>query len=172
LLGQEVSRRYYRRQCDAWNELTPRVWIGGVLNRGEAAAAIGNGVTAVLDLTGEFSEAAPFREVTYRNIPILDLTAPTAAQLQEIAGFIDEHAEHGIVYVHCKIGYSRTAAAAAAYLLRSGIALSVEDAIKRIRRARPAVVIRPEVRTALEQFAGQGFSSRPAPGFSNTQRPP
>lgn len=151
LLGHELSRCHYRRKCEAWNELTPRVWIGGVLNQREAAAAVRNGVTAVLDLTAEFSEALPFLGVTYRNIPVLDLTAPTAAQLEEMAAFIEEHAA-GIVYVHCKIGYSRTVTAAAAYLLRSGIAPSVEEALDMVRGARPAVVIRPEVQAALDEF--------------------
>jgi protein-tyrosine phosphatase len=172
LLGQEISRRYYRRQCDAWNELSPRVWIGGILNQREAALAVRNGVTAVLDLTAEFPEASPFREVNYMNTRILDLTAPTSAQLEEMAAFIAEQASPGIVYVHCKIGYSRTAAAAAAYLLRSGIAASVSEALDLVRRARPAVVIRPEVQAALDEFASQGFSSRPALSFSNNQRLP
>ena len=172
LLGQEISRRYYRRQCDAWNELTPRVWIGGVLNRSEAAAAVENGVTAVLDLTAEFSEASPFRKVEYRNVPVLDLTAPTSAQLEEMAAFIEEQAGKGIVYVHCKIGYSRTVAAVIAYLLRSGIVTSVEEGLELVRTARPRVVVRPEVRVALEEFASRGFSSRPAVSFSNNQPPP
>jgi protein-tyrosine phosphatase len=152
LLGQELSRCHYRRKCEAWNELTPRVWIGGVLNQSEAAAAVRNGVTAVLDLTAEFSEALPFLGVAYRNIPALDLTAPTVAQLEEMAAFIEEQAVQGIVYVHCKIGYSRTVTAAAAYLLRSGIAPSVEEALDLICGARPAVVIRPEVQAALDEF--------------------
>ena len=104
LLGQEISRLYYRRQCRAWDELTPRIWIGSVLSRGEAAAAVREGVAAVLDLTAEFSESAPFRSVKYRNVPVLDLTAPTFEQLEEMAAFIEEESSKGIVYVHCKIG--------------------------------------------------------------------
>jgi protein-tyrosine phosphatase/membrane-associated phospholipid phosphatase len=153
LLGQELSRRYYRRQCRAWNELTPRVWIGGVLNHAEAAEAVRNGVTAVLDLTAEFSESAPFRALTYRNIAVLDLTAPTVDQLHEMAAFIDEESRRGIVYLHCKIGYSRTAAAAAAYLLRVGTVRTVPEAIDLLRQVRPAIVIRPEIITALNDFA-------------------
>jgi protein-tyrosine phosphatase len=152
LLGQELSRRYYRRQCQAWNELTPRVWIGGVLNHGKAAEAVRNGVTAVLDLTAEFTEPAPFRAVTYQNIPVLDLTAPTVAQLHEMAAFIDEESTKGIVYIHCKIGYSRTAAAAAAYLLRAGTVRTVPEAIDLLRQVRPTIVIRPEIVTALSEF--------------------
>lgn len=153
LLGQEISRLYYRRQCRAWDELTPRIWIGSVLSHGESVAAVRGGVTAVLDLTAEFSESAPFRALTYRNIPVLDLTAPTTEQLHEMAAFIEEESSKGTVYIHCKIGYSRTAAAAAAFLLRSGKAQSVSEAIHLLRQVRPTIVIRPEVMTALREFA-------------------
>ena len=153
LLGQEISRRYYRRRCRAWDELTPRVWIGGVLDEKEAAAAVRKGVTAVLDLTAEFSEAAPFRSLIYKNIPLLDLTAPTLIQLRESAAFIDEQSKNGVVYVHCKIGYSRTAGVAAAYLLRVGAVRTVAEAIELVRRVRPSIVIRPEIAAALNDFA-------------------
>lgn len=153
LLGQEISRLYYRRQCRAWDKLTPRIWIGSVLSRGEAAAAVRKGVTAVLDLTAEFSESAPFRAVKYRNVPVLDLTAPTFDQLEEMAAFIEEESSKGIVYIHCKIGYSRTAAAAAAFLLRTGKVRTVSEAIHFLRQVRPAIVIRQEVITALREFA-------------------
>jgi protein-tyrosine phosphatase len=157
LLGQEFSRLYYRRQGRAWNELRPRVWIGGVLSGKEAAEAVRQGVNAVLDLTAEFSEPAPFRSVTYKNIQILDLTAPTVAQLRDSAAFIEEQSGTGVVYVHCKIGYSRTAAAAAAYLLRVGTARTASEAIELLRKVRPTIVIRPEIGTALNKFARTAF---------------
>jgi protein-tyrosine phosphatase len=152
LLGQRLSVGYYRRQSRAWDEVTPQVWMGWLLNCREAAAAVRSGVTAVLDLSAEFSEAAPFRAVTYRNIPILDLTAPTREQLREMAIFIDEQSQNGIVCVHCKIGYSRTAAAVAAYLLHAGKAGSVSEAIAMLRQVRPRIVVRPEIFSALSDF--------------------
>lgn len=153
LLGQHLSLLYYRRQCRPWDKVTPQVWIGRTLNQGEAAAAARLGVTAVLDLTAEFSEAKPFRRLIYRNIPILDLTAPSTDQLREMAAFIDDESRKGVVYIHCKIGYSRTAAAAAAYLLQTGKARSVADAIALLRQVRPAIVVRPEVVSALSELA-------------------
>jgi protein-tyrosine phosphatase len=153
LLGQEISRLYYRRKCRAWDELTPRVWIGGVLSGKEAAVAVRKGVTAVLDLTAEFSEAEPFRSLIYKNIPLLDLTAPTLAQLEESAAFVDEQSKSGVVYVHCKIGYSRTAGVAAAYLLRAGAVRTVAEAIEFVRRSRPTIVIRPEIAAVLNDYA-------------------
>jgi protein-tyrosine phosphatase len=107
--------------------------------------------------------------VTYRNIPILDLTAPTVDQLAEMASFVERESATGIVYVHCKIGYSRTAAAVAAYLLRSHLAKTTPEALDLVRRARPSVVVRPEVLTALQQYETRGFSSRPASASSNNQ---
>lgn len=153
LMGQQISRLYYRRQCPPWSEITSRFWIGGVLSNREAEDLIRRGVTAVLDLTAEFSQAPAFRALKYQNIPVLDLTAPTVQQLREVAAFIEEQSDRGVVYVHCKIGYSRSAAAAAAYLLQSGQATSVEEAVCLIRAGRPKIVVRPEIVAALNEFA-------------------
>jgi protein-tyrosine phosphatase len=152
LVGQCLSLLHYRRQCDAWNELTPNVWMGARLNRREAAEAKRRGVTAVLDLTAEFSEAPAFLSLAYQNIPILDLTELNQAQLQEAVDFIIRHTRNGIVYVHCKIGYSRTAAVAGAYLLATGQAATVEEAVGLIRKVRPSIIIRPEAYSALAVF--------------------
>jgi membrane-associated phospholipid phosphatase len=163
LFGQYLSLLYYRRQGRAWDEITQRIWIGGKLGRRAASKAVRFGVTSVLDLTAEFSEAPPFREIDYRNIPILDLTAPTQAQLREMAEFIEHRSHHGIVYVHCKIGYSRSAAAIAAYLIMQGKANTAQEAFATIRRARPSIIIRPEIVSALtesERLWAHHFSPR------------
>lgn len=166
LLGQHLSRFYYRWQCAAMNKLTPQVWIGGVLSPSEARVAASAGLTSVLDLTAEFSEPQPLRQLAYKNIPILDLTAPTPDQLEEILRFIEQESARGIIYVHCKIGYSRTAAVAAAWLLRSGVAATLSQAIEAVRRVRPCVVMRPEVLTALHEF-GDLSSPRLTASFNN-----
>jgi membrane-associated phospholipid phosphatase len=153
LAGQYVSWLYYKRQCRPWDEISPGVWIGRRLSNAEARVAKDAGVTAVLDLSDAFSEARPFIELTYRHIPVLDLTAPTIEQLSEAAAFIEEHARNGTVYVHCKIGYSRSAAVVAAWLLRTGRTTSVDEAVSILRSKRPTVVIRPEIGTALSGFA-------------------
>jgi hypothetical protein len=149
LLGQQLSLLYYKRQCRPWDEVAPGVWIGRRLSDREAAEALRQGVTAVLDLTAEFSEARPFLFAAYRNVPILDLTAPTMAQLRKTTEFIRDHAVHGKVYVHCKIGYSRSAAVVGNYLIASGSAKTAEEAVALMRRARPSMVIRPEAFAAL-----------------------
>lgn len=152
LAGQYLSFAYYRRKCAAWNAITPCVLMGRRLNNDEAAAVCRAGVTAVLDVSAEFSEVAAFRALAYGNVPVLDLTAPTLPQLNEMVRFIEDQAAHGKVYVHCKVGYSRSAAAVGAYLMASGQATGTTEAIDIIRSARASVVIRPEVVSALQEF--------------------
>jgi protein-tyrosine phosphatase len=153
LIGQYLSLLYYQRRCRAWDEMAPGLLLGRTLTDAEATAAIEQGVTAVLDLTAELSEALPFRTTRYRNLPILDLTAPTQDQLHEAVAFLIEEAANGLVYLHCKIGYSRSAAVAGAYLLASDQAATVEEAVAQLHCVRPSIVIRPEAMVALRAFA-------------------
>lgn len=153
VLGQWVSLLYYRRQGNAWDEAIPGLLMGQLLDQDRARELLDTGPTAVLDLTTEFSESALLRDRgDYHNLPILDLTAPTPAQLQRGIAFIRNNIEDKTVYVHCKAGYSRTAAVVGAYLLDSGCVTNVDAAMAHMRDARSPFVIRPEVVTALHQF--------------------
>jgi protein-tyrosine phosphatase/membrane-associated phospholipid phosphatase len=152
LFGHWLSWLFYKRQCRPWDRITSNLWIGRALSDAEAARAVQDGVTAVLDLTAEFDEPLPFRNLAYRQLPVLDLTAPTPAQLAEALAFIRDHLRSGIVYIHCKIGYSRSAAIVGAALIASGEADSADAAVARLREARPSIVVRPEIWTALRAF--------------------
>jgi len=152
LFGQWLSLLHYRRRGNAWDQITPTVWIGAKLNEREAEEAKQQGVTAALDLTCEFSENKTFRSLAYRNLPVLDLTELPAPQLREAADFILQHSTRGIVFVHCKAGYSRSAAAVGAFLLATGKAKTVDQCLAMMRRARPSIVLRPEVTVALKDF--------------------
>jgi len=122
------------------------------LNKHEAEEAKRQGVTAVLDLTCEFSENRTFLKLAYRNLPVLDLTGLSAMQLREAVDFIMQHSKCGVVYVHCKVGYSRSAAAVGAFLLATGPARTVDQCLAMMRQARPSIVFRPEVTAALENY--------------------
>lgn len=145
LWGQQLSLLWYARQCRAWDRVAENVWIGRVLTSIEARQAIAEGVVAVVDLTGEFAEAEPFRALPYLNLPVLDLTAPSPEQVATALRFINQHRSQGAVYIHCKIGYSRSVAIAGAWLLAQGLATTAEQAVGQIRAARPAIVVRPEI---------------------------
>ncbi|MBI3862574.1 MAG: phosphatase PAP2/dual specificity phosphatase family protein [Planctomycetia bacterium] len=153
LAGQYLSWLHYKRQSRAWDSVLPGLWIGRMLTDEEARGARAAGVTAVLDLTAEVSEAAEFRSLNYFNLQILDLSAPTDEQIDRAIAFIGEQSRSGIVYVHCKAGYSRTASIAGAYLLACGQCDSAEAAMQRLRECRPSIVIRPEAIASLERSA-------------------
>lgn len=151
-LGHHLSRWYYKKQCRAWDAVVPGLWIGRQLNKAEAREAVEKGVTAVVDMTCEFSEPAPFRSQAYLNVQTLDLTAPTPENLDKAVDFMTREVKKGTVYVHCKIGYSRSAAAVAAYLLKSHHAQSIDEAIGMIKRARPSLIVRKEIRRLLASW--------------------
>jgi protein-tyrosine phosphatase/membrane-associated phospholipid phosphatase len=149
LLGHRLSLLYYQRRADPRNEVLPGLWMGRRLNEKEARQAIRQGVTAVLDLTSEFSEPSAFLAARYLNLPVLDLTAPSPEQLAAAVNFIEREKERGTVYVHCKIGYSRSAAVVGAYLRTAGLTRSMDEAIALMRRARPSLIVRPEAQRAI-----------------------
>lgn len=165
LAGQQASLMYYRRQAAAWSVIAPGVWIGRQLNEREAEDAVRHGVTAVLDLTAEFSEPSAFVALPYLNLPILDLTAPREEQLRTALAFINTHRHRGTVYVHCKIGYSRSAAVVGSWLMDAGLVATADVAVAKIRAVRPTLVVRPEALAALQAFerrdAGVSRAARP-----------
>ena len=156
LLGGWLTLPHYRRQAATWVEVTPQLILGRRLTDAEAREQIGRGVAAVLDLTSECAAPPAFRAIAYRNIPVLDLTVPTPRQLDDAVAFIRAHAHDGRkVYLHCKLGRSRSAAVAAAYLIAEGIAPSAAEAVERVRRVRPEIVVGAGTLAALERYAQQ-----------------
>jgi membrane-associated phospholipid phosphatase len=89
-----------------------------------------------------------------RGMPMLDLVVPAPAQLARAAAEIEQARAAGPVLVCCALGYSRSAAAVAAWLLTTGRAASVDAAIAEIRRARPRIVLDNGARAAIARAAG------------------
>ena len=102
------------------------------------------------------------RTLPYLNVPVLDLTPPTSGELQAVCRFIDGRIGAGPIYLHCALGYGRSAVAAAAYLLYAGHAATVTEAVETVRRARPKVVLTDAHAAALNSFAGVGPFRIPA----------
>ncbi|HEX4797463.1 MAG TPA: dual specificity protein phosphatase family protein [Humisphaera sp.] len=152
LFGQRLSLIHYARRCNPYDRLTDHLWIGRHLTEREAQQARDAGITAVLDLASEFSEPPAMRRLAYLQLNILDLTSPTPAQIEQAITFIQSHSANGIVYIHCKIGYSRTAAIAGAYLMACGLAENPEQAIAMLGRARHGIIIRREAVAAIHDY--------------------
>jgi protein phosphatase len=75
-----------------------------------------------------------------------------------------------VVYVHCKIGYSRSAAVIGAWIIDAQLASTSRYAIGMLRAVRPSVIVRCEVVAALQAFHNQGPSvDTPPPSFAEVR---
>lgn len=149
-----LNSRLWTRKDPLPDQVLDNVWLGRIPTHQELK---NSAFTAVLDLCAELSLNPG--SVAYRSLPVLDLTAPTAAQCQEAALAIESLRQQGPLLVCCALGYSRSATAVAAWLLHSGRAASVDEAIRLIQCARPGIVLGPLQRKALEQVATRMESS-------------
>jgi hypothetical protein len=156
LIGSWLTFPHYRRHSPAWAQVTENLIIGRRLSDAEARRLIREGITAVLDLTAECAAAREFAPLAYRNVPVLDLTVPTPSQFRAGVGFIREQVGGGgKVYVHCALGYSRSASVVAAYLLVEGRAATAAEAVAQVAAARPQILVSDCALQAIEAFARQ-----------------
>ena len=151
LLGAWLSFLWFSRDSVPCTRITDRVFLGRKVSAREARRLVESGVVAVVDLTAEFVETKALRSLHYLNIPVLDLTPPSAADIQRALEFIRHETVHGKVYVHCALGCSRSATVIAAHLLAEGIADNVETSIRMIKARRPQVVITPTAMAFLRE---------------------
>ena len=140
LLGAWTSYRVFTRTAPAMHEVIPGVYFGR-RPRGDDLALLTS--AAVLDLTVEFSAAPRSERWIYCNIPILDLTVPEPTALAAALRFIDDHVGARPVYVHCALGFSRSACVIAAWLVRTERAKTADEALSRLKALRPGVTWSP-----------------------------
>ena len=119
-----------------WARVADDVWIGRLPRRGELESG---GFDAVVDMTCELS-LDPGR-LPYTNLPVLDLTLPDTATIDAAVQAIERRRAAGRVLVCCALGYSRSATAAAAWIVATGRAPNAAAAAARIRSVRPQVVL-------------------------------
>jgi hypothetical protein len=142
LLLNEVSYWLVRRGRNfvPFTEIAPGLLLGCRLRPGDVRALEPFGVSAVLDLTSEFTEPEFLRcGEAYLCLPILDTCPPTREQLAKGVAWIQEQRDAGrTVYVHCALGRGRSAMFVMAYLIQTGIA-STENVLTHVRERRPDV---------------------------------
>lgn len=147
-LGAWINSRWWTRQRPHDSQVTPRVWLGRLPSQSEDARISG---LSIVDLSAELQTP---RSAASRAEPALDLLVPTPKRLRRAAMAIDRFEQkHAAVLVCCALGYSRSAAAVATWLLVSGRARTVNDAVALIRTARPEVVLREPHLRAISSAA-------------------
>lgn len=136
LIGAWINSRLWTRRHPAPDHVADGVWIGRVPTTRQARA---RPVRAILDLSAELP--GPRGIPAYRACPALDLVPLDAATLQRAADAIEALRRDGPVLVTCALGYGRSAAAIAAWLVRSGRAVDTAQALATIRAARPRIAL-------------------------------
>lgn len=173
--GQVSTRHQRHREVYATPHLPPMNlnWIDHGLLAGrnpltelDARWLRARGVTHVLDLREEWEWEPPRfgREalasleppVIRRHIPVVDMGAPTPAQLDAAVAFLEEalQAPGSLVYVHCRAGAERTAAVLVAFHARRH-GLGYDAALQELRSRRPALNPLPAQEAAVRRWLGR-----------------
>jgi hypothetical protein len=82
-------------------------------------------------------------------VPMLDLVTPPPEALAVAADAVEDARRSGPVLVACALGYSRSAATVAAWLLRTGRAPDAAAACALVRARKPLTVLSPSVEAAI-----------------------
>lgn len=141
LIGAFINSRVWTRKAPHPVEIRDGVFLGRIPFGREAV-----GFATVVDLCAELPSAAGTHGSSF---PALDLATPPIGTLRDAAQAIETARRGGTVLVCCALGYSRSAAAVATWLLSTGRASSIETAILQVRRARPRVVLGDAHRNAI-----------------------
>ena len=141
----------------AANEIAPSLWIGRRPTVGELPENVG----LIVDLTCELWEPATVRRAfQYICVPTLDGSFPIADQAREVVEKL--RSLEGVALIHCAQGHGRSAALAAAVLVARGVASDLDEALRRIKAARPGVRVGPNQRQAVMRLTATALLSQPA----------
>lgn len=145
--GARVNRWWWTRSLPAAVDIGGGVFLGRVPNRGELAP-----YAAVVDMTAEF--LAPGEErINWRAIPSLDLMPLTGASIREGALAIDDGRVRGRVLICCALGFQRSAAVAACWLVRSGRAADAAAAAAQLKALGRPVHLKSTIFAAIDEAA-------------------
>ncbi len=150
--GWHAIRRFSREPC--CDEVAPGVWVG----RRPLSGEMPPDATLVVDLTAEFPATRAVRDGrVYLCVPTLDATAPDETALRAA---VETAAKWGgPVYIHCALGHARSATAAAAVMMRRGLAADAGQAVEMMRAARPRIKLEKVQRRLLERMAATAGAS-------------
>jgi hypothetical protein len=148
ILGAWINSRLWTRRNPEPKHVIDEVWIGRYPSE---ADVISCHAKSVIDLTAELPVRDP--PCAWHCIPMLDLVTPSARILRDAARQIERYRKNGPVLVCCALGYGRSAAVLATWILHSNQAPTLDAAVTLVRNARPEVVLHAADLAAIELAA-------------------
>lgn len=147
LAAARLNALCWTRPLPPARELWPGVWIGSLARIGAVLPASG---ATLVSLAAELPR--PDGRTECRCLPWLDLVPPSPPALRRAASAIDGAVRRGdTVFVGCALGISRSAAALACWLVRSGRVRDLDAALALLRQAHPQAVLGVGWRLNLHQ---------------------
>jgi protein-tyrosine phosphatase/membrane-associated phospholipid phosphatase len=142
-----LNSRLWTRKAAHADEIIEGIWLGRTPQRAERNKL---DIASIVDLTAELPVDPA--GVVYRAVPMLDLLPPSVGELEAAVSAIEELKARRPTLVCCALGYSRSAAAVAAWLTASGRSSSINEAIALIRTRRPQIVLGSAQRARLNEW--------------------
>lgn len=132
--------------------LTKNLFLGGQYTVRSIGALKKLGITAIVNMRiRESITADALREFNVLHLPTPDLHAPSIAQLEEGAKFIEQEIKNGgSVYIHCHWGEGRGPSMAIAYLIYTG--MTYKDAFAFVKKVRTFIRPTQEQIERLQEF--------------------
>jgi protein-tyrosine phosphatase len=166
-LGAWINSRLWTWRYPAPSLIDDGIWLGRLPTAREFAPWAGQqgGPVALFDLTAELPAPRLPAGAIYLGMPCLDLVPVPATDLAEASlpeavrqlAALKRAQPDCQIWIACALGVSRSASVTAAWLCAvaagSTKALSVADAVRQVRRARPQVMIHADSVARLEAFA-------------------
>jgi protein tyrosine phosphatase (PTP) superfamily phosphohydrolase (DUF442 family) len=121
------------------------LYVGGAVPPTDYHRLADVGVARVVDLREQVPDdlgALAALGIERHHAPVVNHTAPTDAQLEQIAAALGPPDADKPVYVHCAGGFGRATTMAVALLVREGVPLA--EALARVKQARPETSINEE----------------------------
>ncbi|MTC38242.1 hypothetical protein GKR70_06790 [Providencia alcalifaciens] len=125
---------YYAKRCQQPSIVNEKIVLGG-------RPLYPLQTQAVLDMTCEWSRNIYSYGKNYCSQPQIDLLPLSPEDIEKAIRTMDKLAQSGTVYVHCKLGYSRSATVVVAWLVHQNMEKNIEDAIAQVERVRPQVIL-------------------------------
>lgn len=155
------------------NHIANNLWLGSQQDADELVRDNPENITAILNVRGPDAYQPPGRDQSvehpgkpYKWIPAPDTGIISAEHTLEALAWLQEQTEKNErILIHCKYGISRSPAFLAAFMVKSGISTSLQEAeatVSSHRSVQPALQITKPARRVILTSALTGLPNRKA----------